>query len=112
MKDIKHRLKISIEIVKAVKFLRDKCNLSHLDLKPENFVVWFENGEIRIKLIDFETALPSDRLISEKQNVIPGPEYRDPLNRWEENPTFDPVTSDTFSLGICLYVIFLIRYPV
>lgn len=49
-------LELIIQILKTLTYLHNEKNIAHRDIKPENFLVSIENGEPKIKLIDFGFA--------------------------------------------------------
>jgi serine/threonine protein kinase len=79
------------QLCKAVQYLHS-LNISHLDLKLENFV---KDDQDVIKLIDFEHAQRAERVQQEKGTWL----YNSP-ERKEGN--YDGKKADIFSLGICL----------
>lgn len=78
-------------------------NLVHLDLKPENLIVCEKNGEISVKLIDFDTARPlySYQKSTYLKNICGTEQYISPEifnNSYHQ-------TTDIWSLGVILWLL-------
>jgi len=120
--------KMTEELAKAIfKNLLDlvneihKCNVSHLDLKPEN-IMFDEKGEMR--LIDFGHSRRSG---SGVKIIHPGigthgvaaPEIprknpiRDPVKPLVKDTKrpYIPKPADVFSLGVTLFTLYFFRFP-
>ena len=107
------------EILNILKYLQ-KNNISHLDLKPNNFLL---DSRLHLKLIDFSTAKIQNKkfnlktkkfeLNEEKKinlnNFIGTPQYRSPeiLNNNVQNF----FTCDVWSFGIIMYELFHNKTP-
>ena len=114
-RDIKRRLQerkyyteeelISImrQLTSALLFMKDKLNITHRDIKPQNVLI-FEKGIY--KLADFGEA--KEIKVSKNINTLRGTElYMSPalyngLKINKDDVVHDPFKSDLFSLGFCL----------
>jgi len=114
-RDIKRRLQerkyyteeelISImrQITSALLYMKDKLNITHRDIKPQNVLI-FEGGIY--KLADFGEA--KEIKVSKNLNTLRGTElYMSPalyngLKVNNDDIVHDPFKSDLFSLGFCL----------
>jgi serine/threonine protein kinase len=103
-RDESHLAFLFRQMVKAVAKMH-RLGYAHRDIKLENFVL---NEELNIKLIDFGHAvdLRVDKIISGRCGstlyccpaILSGNEY-------------SPIQADIWSLGICLYVMAIGRFP-
>ena len=114
-KDIKRRLQerryytenelISImkQLTSALLFLKEKLNITHRDIKPQNVLI-FNDGIF--KLADFGEA--KEIKVMKNLNTLRGTElYMSPalyngLKVNQDDVAHDPFKSDLFSLGFCL----------
>jgi serine/threonine protein kinase len=79
--------------------LKDKANLSHKDIKLENFVM-LENSDHLVGLIDFGTAVQADKLTMDRQ----GTKFYAPPEAFRRC-LISPTDFDVFMLGtlfVCL----------
>ena len=101
----KELINILKQLVEALLYLKNKLNISHRDIKPQNILI-FDDG--KYKLADFGEA--KEVKISKKLNTLRGTElYMSPalyegLKRDKNDVSHDPFKSDVFSLGFCLLV--------
>ena len=99
----KELIEILRQLTEALLFLKNKFNISHRDIKPQNILV-FDNGIY--KLADFGEA--KEIKISKQLNTLRGTElYMSPalyegLKREKNDVSHDTFKSDVFSLGFCL----------
>ena len=114
-KDIKKRLQerkyyteeelisITRQLTSALLFMKDKLNITHRDIKPQNVLI-FNGG--KYKLADFGEA--KEIKVSKNLNTLRGTElYMSPalyngLKVNQDDVAHDPFKSDLFSLGFCL----------
>jgi hypothetical protein len=114
-KDIKKRLQerkyyteeelisITKQLTSALLFMKDKLNITHRDIKPQNVLIF--SGGI-YKLADFGEA--KEIKVSKNLNTLRGTElYMSPalyngLKVNKDDVAHDPFKSDLFSLGFCL----------
>ena len=98
----KELINIMKQLCEALLFLKNKLNISHRDIKPQNVLVF--NGNI-YKLADFGEA--KQIKISKKLNTLRGTElYMSPalyngLKHDKIDVSHDSFKSDVFSLGFC-----------
>ena len=98
----KELLSIMKQLTLALLYLKEKLNIAHRDIKPQNVLI-FENGIF--KLADFGEA--KEVKLSKELNTLRGTElYMSPslYNGLKENKDdieHDPFKSDLFSLGFC-----------
>ena len=98
----KELINILKQLCEALLFLKNKLNISHRDIKPQNVLVF--NGDV-YKLADFGEA--KEIKISKKLNTLRGTElYMSPilyegLKHDKSNVSHDSFKSDVFSLGFC-----------
>ena len=98
----KELINILKQLTEALLFLKNKLNISHRDIKPQNILI-FDDG--KYKLADFGEA--KEVKISKKLNTLRGTElYMSPalyegLKRDKTDVIHDPFKSDVFSLGFC-----------
>jgi serine/threonine protein kinase len=52
----REKMKLVRQIIEAIEYLHEFCDIAHLDLKPENILVVDCNGSPMIKIIDFGLA--------------------------------------------------------
>lgn len=102
IKDINDLISTFSQMCEAVKYLHNN-NISHLDIKLENFV---RDSEGTIKLIDFGHA----NYNTNKINVVYGTEFCNAPERY--NGEYCGVKADVFSLGVCLTGLFAGFVPV
>ena len=98
----KELINILKQITEALLFLKNKFNISHRDIKPQNILI-FENN--KYKLADFGEA--KEIKINKKLNTLRGTElYMSPalyegLKKDKNDVSHDTFKSDVFSLGFC-----------
>ena len=98
----KELINILRQLCEALLFLKNKLNISHRDIKPQNVLVF--DGNI-YKLADFGEA--KEIKISKKLNTLRGTElYMSPilyegLKNDQTDVNHDSFKSDVFSLGFC-----------
>jgi len=101
----KELINILKQLAEALLYLKNKLNISHRDIKPQNILI-FDDG--KYKLADFGEA--KEVKISKKLNTLRGTElYMSPalyegLKRDKNDVSHDPFKSDVFSLGFCFLV--------
>lgn len=96
--------KITISVIRGLKYLRDTLNIMHRDIKPSNILV---NSHGQIKLCDFGV---SGRLIDSIARTFVGTcHYMAPERLQGEDYA---VASDIWSLGITLVELALGMYPI
>ncbi len=74
----------------------------HRDVKPENVIVRRENGEIKVKLIDFELGLTGDRACERIELHRQDPRYLPPEFCTGESDRAQKAT-DVYGLGLLFY---------
>ena len=100
------RLELFAEICAAVQHAHTK-GIIHRDLKPSNILVAVEDGQPRIKVIDFGIAkatagnLTDKTLYTEHRALVGTPEYMSP-EQAEGSLDIDTRT-DVYALGVLLY---------
>ena len=98
----KELINILTQLTEPLLFLKNKLNISHRDIKPQNILV-FDNKIY--KLADFGEA--KEIKISKKINTLRGTElYMSPalyegLKKDKNDVSHDTFKSDVFSLGFC-----------
>ncbi|EGT54696.1 hypothetical protein CAEBREN_03025 [Caenorhabditis brenneri] len=102
-----HRIKsFSKNILEGLHFLHSKCNILHLDLKPENLFVTVDPDNMdlsdpacsaRLKIGDFGT---SARTYETVKRIVQTSHYRAPESFFKVQ--ISPVT-DVWSVGCCIY---------
>lgn len=101
------------QAVEAVHF----CHLrgvAHSDLKLENFVLMSRNSLNVIKLLDFGTAMLTDRLPGHSLGSLGSIEYMAPERETGELDVSSKeqcLAGDLYSLGIVLFLLLFGRYP-
>ena len=101
----KELINILRQLTEALLYLKNKLNISHRDIKPQNILI-FDDG--KYKLADFGEA--KEVKISKKLNTLRGTElYMSPalyegLKRDKNDVSHNPFKSDVFSLGFCFLV--------
>lgn len=89
--------KIFTELLIAVHYLHEECNIIHRDIKVEN-ILFDHNGNV--KLIDFGLSCKPDDVVNVKKNCG-SPNYASPETVMGGDFTFK---CDIWSLGVVLYV--------
>ena len=98
----KELINILKQLAEALLFLKNKFNISHRDIKPQNILI-FDNN--KYKLADFGEA--KEIKINKHLNTLRGTElYMSPalyegLKRDKNDVSHDTFKSDVFSLGFC-----------
>ena len=98
----KELIDILKQLTEALLFLKNKFNISHRDIKPQNILIFDDN---KYKLADFGEA--KEIKISKKLNTLRGTElYMSPalyegLKRDKNDVSHNTFKSDVFSLGFC-----------
>jgi hypothetical protein len=93
------------QLVSALYFMQAKKNLAHRDIKPQNVLVFNDNGVKHFKVADFGEA--KEVKISKQLNTLRGtelymsPALYDALKENVEDVKHDAFKSDVFSLGFC-----------
>src|SRR5262249_8236682 len=105
---VRARLELFLEACAAVQHAHTKA-IIHRDLKPSTILVSSEDGEARVKVIDFGVAKALDRRLTERTlftetgQLVGTPEYMAP-EQAQSHSEFDIDTrSDVYSLGVVLY---------
>ncbi|CAK0792993.1 unnamed protein product, partial [Prorocentrum cordatum] len=97
---------LASQIFKGVRWLHD-LGIAHRDLSLENILLHSENGDLRIKIIDFGMAT-LDRLASASAEV--GKQsYQAPEVHLSQ--PCDTIMTDPFSLGVVLFAMAAQDYP-
>ena len=81
------------------------CGLQHLDVKPENFLLK-SGGGTKVKLTDFDLALPADENGCRKQSGTPA--YMAPEQLYDKRSS---MASDVFSFSVMCYFLLSGRHP-
>lgn len=104
---LENALKLVKSITEALVFIHDK-KLVHLDLKPSNILIWFENsGQMEIKILDFGFS----QIIGMSENKTGGTlSYMAPEQTGILHKTIDH-RADLYALGIILYEILVGQVP-
>jgi len=106
---IKERLGLFLKVCLAVHYAHQK-GIIHRDIKPSNILVTIQNGQPVPKVIDFGLAkaisgsLSGRTLVTEQDQLLGTPEYMSPEQADMANEDID-IRSDTYSLGVLLYVL-------
>jgi len=99
------------QVLLAIKEIHDG-NIAHFDVKLDNYLVHEEDGQISVKLADFDTCRilsgTEIEMIPHPENFIGTPEYGAPEMRVtaEVYPTINPKAVDVYSCGISIYLLF------
>ncbi len=98
-------LKFFLQMVEAVMYIHSK-EVTHNDLKPENIVLM---GDDRLKLIDFDVALPINTLARGRGTL----EFMDPevIDSWGKRAIIFNDKRDIYSLGVILFFMSQGKYP-
>lgn len=96
---LSHQVKTMLvrQIIEAINYLHDFCDIVHLDLKPDNILVVDCNGSPMIKIIDFGLACPRNKISPQIKGTF---EYMAPevaQSGYSEEP-YD-AKADIWSLG-------------
>jgi len=93
------------QLVSALYFMQAKKKVAHRDIKPQNVLVFNDNGVKHFKVADFGEA--KEVKISKQLNTLRGtelymsPALYDALKENVEDVKHDAFKSDVFSLGFC-----------
>jgi WD40 repeat protein/tRNA A-37 threonylcarbamoyl transferase component Bud32 len=104
---IEERLKLFLKVCEAVQHAHQK-GIIHLDIKPSNILVSFEDQKTIPRIIDFGVAkaisqsLTERTLVTEQGQFIGTPEYMSPEQAEMTGQDVDTRT-DIYSLGVVLY---------
>ncbi|MDR1568191.1 MAG: protein kinase [Streptococcaceae bacterium] len=104
--------RIVLSMLKSCRTLADN-NIVHLDLKPDNFFVQYNNNKLYLRLIDLDLARISQSPDGEFTGIRPlggTPCYRSP-EQYLGDPKKISSKSDVFCLGILLSQILMNHYP-
>ena len=96
------KIRISIGLINAIKSLH-QAGIAHLDLKPDNLVVYKEKGKLWIQIIDLDGSKIDDICIRNKN--IHTPEFCSPEQCNGTKPKLIGQKSDIFSLGRILLIV-------
>ena len=111
---IRQRLELFEQVCQAVQHAHTK-GVIHRDLKPSNVLVSLQDGQPRVKVIDFGIAkatsarLTEKTLLTEHRQLIGTPEYMSP-EQAEGSVDIDTRT-DVYSLGVILYELLVGQTP-
>lgn len=106
-----NKIKINIikQIIKGIKYIHQTKNRVHLDIKPQNIVLFFKENNIIAKLIDFTSCYKikktSNRTLKSPHGTF---EYLAPeiINNWHINKEYEvSFNTDIYSLGVTIYFI-------
>lgn len=97
--------KIFKQVCSGLKTLHDS-NIAHRDIKPENI---FLNSNDSVKLGDFGSAVTTDDNILSTNGIFGTSYYSAP--EILQNEFYDPKSSDIWSLGIVLHIMFTGVWP-
>lgn len=96
--------KITVAVIKGLKYLRDKHNIMHRDIKPSNILV---NSHGQIKICDF--GVSGQLINSIAQTFVGTRHYMSPERLMGSSYR---VQSDIWSLGLTLVELALGMYPI
>jgi serine/threonine protein kinase len=97
------------ELAKCLTKLHDWCEVAHLDLKLENFIV---TTSLRLALIDFGSAELLSKHGLTRSHCMGTPEYRSPEQSLSSLDYFNGFNADIFSLGVMMLAIITQRLPI
>jgi serine/threonine protein kinase len=90
------------ELAKCLTKLHDWCEVAHLDLKLENFIV---TTSLRLALIDFGSAERLSKHGLTRSHCMGTAEYRSPEQALSSPDYFNGYNADIFSLGVMMLAI-------
>jgi len=90
------------ELAKCLTKLHDWCEVAHLDLKLENFIV---TTSLRLALIDFGSAERLSKHGLTRSHCMGTAEYRSPEQALSLPDYFNGYNADIFSLGVMMLAI-------
>ncbi|MFH1461759.1 MAG: protein kinase [bacterium] len=98
-----NEIKIDIikQIIEVLKYLHLDKNILHLDVKPQNFVLFFIENRIIVKLIDFASC----EEVNTEINKINGTFEYAPPEMLDSTKIYANFSSDIYSLGLTIYFI-------
>ena len=105
--DLRHRLELFREVCSAVQHAHQK-GIVHRDLKPNNVLVAEDDGQPRVKVIDFGLAkalhgrLTDVTLVTQFGMLLGTPAYMSP-EQVQPSPLDVDTRTDVYSLGVLLY---------
>ena len=104
---LKHseKVRIAFGLINAIRKLHD-VQIAHLDLKPENIVVYNDEknaSKIYIQIIDLDASLIEGKGIREKGMYTP--EWASPEQCFQDNFDKISIKSDIFTLGRILLIL-------
>lgn len=97
--DFNLQLKIILNLMKEVLKLHQKYKQLHRDLKPENIKIYYEKGELKVRIIDFGDAVPVESKI---KGLCGTDGYTDPEIFSLDNQKPYQKGHDYFSLGVII----------
>lgn len=103
---------ICVDVINCVEFIHS-FDIIHIDIKPENIVIFKENGKYIPKLIDFEFARDLKGKFSFDSDRLNGTRGSTDPNIFNQLKYCDyaeySIGTDTYSVGVVIYEIFANR---